>query len=312
MHTPKHQTTLGEAPAWNELFMTHTPLNRDALLLTDVLDHVEIRQDRSVSLTFGEVRMHATHGSCGNPEKDAQIRKLSSVVMLKPGYAKSHPYIPPDLRQVIVASILLLDYVYKALYIGFHNERTSHPNQRMWQYAKEGGREIWTDELLQLLALEHHPFTRRGRVFWKEGGNNGLQPKRIDFPELELIRIYECKTFMTQTHRYGQRPGNMTHEEILRDRAVREDIQRTTSGEHIHKIKNTGTGIVPTGGLQRMDIIDEQEIPSMQLREEWRKKYAPFEKALTGKTPNPQNEGKVRVLDTRTDVAKALTSLTDK
>lgn len=268
--TPAANVTLGEAPTWDELFENGFPTNRDALLLTDVLDYLEITQPNNITITFGDIRQCAIHGTTGDEQKDRQIKRLSTFVMLKPGYTNDHSYIPPNLRQTITAPIVLLDSMYKSCFIAIHYLRNSKRWDRLWQYGKDGKREWRVDGLTVIFAIEHHPFDRTARnVFFSEDE----KLRSVAFEEYELRPMHECTTYMTQTHRYGQRWDNMSFEERARQEAVNHNIQEVTSGKHIQKLPDPGEGIIQTGGMQRMDIIDNQRIPNIQIRPDWLEKH---------------------------------------
>lgn len=66
----------------------------------------------------------------------------------------------------------------------------------------------------------------------------------------------------------------MSTEEKAHQMAVNQNIDEVTSGKHIRKNRDPGEGIIRTGGVQRMDIIDNQTIPNIQIREDWLQKHA--------------------------------------
>ena len=270
MDQPAANVTLGEAPTWNELFENGFPENRDALLLTDVLDYLEITQPNNVTITFGDIRQCVINGTTGDEEKDKQVKKLSTFIMLKPGYENRHVYIPPDLRQTITAPIVLLDSIYKSCFIAIHYLRNSKKWDRLWQYGKDGKPEWRVDGLTVGFATEHNPLRTCRNVFFSE--DEALH--RIAFEEYGLRPAYECTTLIPQRHRYGQRWDNMSTEEKAHQMAVNQNIDEVTSGKHIRKNRDPGEGIIRTGGVQRMDIIDNQTIPNIQIREDWLQKHA--------------------------------------
>lgn len=270
MHQPATNVTLGEAPTWDELFENGYPLNREALLLTDALDHLEVVQTNNTAITFGNIRQCAIGGTSGDEQKDAQIKKLSTFVILKAGYENEHVYIPPNLRQTICAPIVLLDSIYKTFFIAIHDLRNSKKWERLWQYGKDHKIEYRVDGLMIRFATKNSPIRACRNVFFSEDD----LPRRIEFEQHELKPTYERTTFMTQSHRLGQTWTSMSPDERAQQTAVSDDIRRVTSGEYIHKAPEPGEELVRTGGLQRMNTIDNRTVPNIEIREEWFAKHA--------------------------------------